>query len=201
MFVTSQEGHGQDHRRPHQTAGNGFSKIQARFSVKVKLTSQDVEEVISKRLLERTLRAPPISSRSTPGKHELPRRSSTSSTARRHTATTSTKLASSTPYPFVTYQIPDVPGGDRGPGPTTTCSRARTALSASAPCSASSKKLPNGLATSRLATCHLRPDVCGHQRRAEIYGPERHPPGREAPTRSGFRCQILANRLLGPCSS
>src|SRR3546814_3117668 len=31
--------------------GNDFSKIQARFSAKVKLTSQDVEEVISKRLL------------------------------------------------------------------------------------------------------------------------------------------------------
>jgi hypothetical protein len=32
---------------------NDFSKIQARFSAKVKLTSQDVEEVISKRLLEK----------------------------------------------------------------------------------------------------------------------------------------------------
>ena len=33
--------------------GNDFSKIQARFSARVKLTSQDVEEVISKRLLEK----------------------------------------------------------------------------------------------------------------------------------------------------
>src|SRR3546814_12211358 len=33
--------------------GNDFSKIQARVSAKVKLTSQDVEEVISKRLLEK----------------------------------------------------------------------------------------------------------------------------------------------------
>jgi hypothetical protein len=53
VFVTSQEDMDKvvgDRTREQE---NDFSKIQARFSVKVKLTSQDVEEVISKRLLEK----------------------------------------------------------------------------------------------------------------------------------------------------
>lgn len=53
IFVTSQE----DVEkvvgdRTHQQS-NDFSKIQGRFSTRVKLTSQDVSEVISKRLLEK----------------------------------------------------------------------------------------------------------------------------------------------------
>lgn len=53
VFVTSQEDMDKviGDRTRHQE--NDFSKIQARFSAKVKLTSQDVEEVISKRLLEK----------------------------------------------------------------------------------------------------------------------------------------------------
>lgn len=54
VFVTSQEDMDKVIGDRTKQQGNDFSKIQARFSVKVKLTSQDVEEVISKRLLEKS---------------------------------------------------------------------------------------------------------------------------------------------------
>lgn len=53
VFVTSQEDMDKVIGDRTKQQGNDFSKIQARFSAKVKLTSQDVEEVISKRLLEK----------------------------------------------------------------------------------------------------------------------------------------------------
>ncbi|WP_336705737.1 BREX system P-loop protein BrxC [Micrococcus terreus] len=53
VFVTSQEDIDKVIGDRTKQQGNDFSKIQARFSAKVKLTSQDVEEVISKRLLEK----------------------------------------------------------------------------------------------------------------------------------------------------
>lgn len=53
VFVTSQEDMDKVVGDRTRQQGNDFSKIQARFSTKVKLTSQDVEEVISKRLLEK----------------------------------------------------------------------------------------------------------------------------------------------------
>lgn len=53
VFVTSQEDMDKVVGDRTKQQGNDFSKIQARFSAKVKLTSQDVEEVISKRLLEK----------------------------------------------------------------------------------------------------------------------------------------------------
>jgi hypothetical protein len=53
VFVTSQEDMDKVIGDRTRQQGNDFSKIQARFCAKVKLTSQDVEEVISKRLLEK----------------------------------------------------------------------------------------------------------------------------------------------------
>jgi len=53
VFVTSQEDMDKVIGDRTRQQGNDFSKIQARFRAKVKLTSQDVEEVISKRLLEK----------------------------------------------------------------------------------------------------------------------------------------------------
>lgn len=53
VFVTSQEDMDKVIGDRTRQQGNDFSKIQARFSTKVKLTSQDVEEVISRRLLEK----------------------------------------------------------------------------------------------------------------------------------------------------
>lgn len=53
VFITSQEDMDKVIGDRTKRQGNDFSKIQARFSTKVKLTSQDVEEVISKRLLEK----------------------------------------------------------------------------------------------------------------------------------------------------
>lgn len=53
IFVTSQEDMDKVIGDRTRQQGNDFSKIQARFTTKVKLTSQDVEEVISKRLLEK----------------------------------------------------------------------------------------------------------------------------------------------------
>ena len=53
VFVTSQEDMDKVIGDRTRQQGNDFSKIQARFGAKVKLTSQDVEEVISKRLLEK----------------------------------------------------------------------------------------------------------------------------------------------------
>lgn len=53
VFVTSQEDMEKVIGDRSRQQSNDFSKIQARFGVKVKLTSQDVEEVIAKRLLEK----------------------------------------------------------------------------------------------------------------------------------------------------
>ncbi|QQT68047.1 BREX system P-loop protein BrxC [Brevibacterium casei] len=53
VFVTSQEDMEKVIGDRTSKQGSDFSKIQARFGAKVKLTSQDVEEVISKRLLEK----------------------------------------------------------------------------------------------------------------------------------------------------
>lgn len=53
VFVTSQEDMDKVIGDRTRKQDNDFSKIQARFRARVKLTSQDVEEVISKRLLEK----------------------------------------------------------------------------------------------------------------------------------------------------
>ena len=53
VFVTSQEDMAKVIGDRTKKQGNDFSKIQARFATKVKLTSADVEEVIRKRLLEK----------------------------------------------------------------------------------------------------------------------------------------------------
>ena len=53
MFVTSQEDMEKVIGDRTKQQGNDFSKIQARFKMRLKLTSADVEEVIRKRLLEK----------------------------------------------------------------------------------------------------------------------------------------------------
>ena len=53
IFVTSQEDMDKVVGDRTRQQGNDFSKIQARFKTRVKLTSADVEEVIRKRLLEK----------------------------------------------------------------------------------------------------------------------------------------------------
>lgn len=53
VFVTSQEDMDKVVGDRTRGQGNDFSKIQARFKTRVKLTSADVEEVIRKRLLEK----------------------------------------------------------------------------------------------------------------------------------------------------
>jgi hypothetical protein len=53
VFVTSQEDMEKVIGDQTKRQGNDFSKIQARFKTRVKLTSADVEEVIRKRLLEK----------------------------------------------------------------------------------------------------------------------------------------------------
>jgi hypothetical protein len=53
VFVTSQEDMDKVLGDRTKQQGNDFSKIQARFKARVKLTSADVEEVIRKRLLEK----------------------------------------------------------------------------------------------------------------------------------------------------
>jgi len=54
VFVTSQEDMEKVIGDVTRQQGNDFSKIQARFKARVKLTSADVEEVIRKRLLEKS---------------------------------------------------------------------------------------------------------------------------------------------------
>ncbi|WP_247040359.1 BREX system P-loop protein BrxC [Arthrobacter rhizosphaerae] len=55
VFVTSQEDMDKVVGDRTRQQGNDFSKIQARFATRVKLTSADVEEVIRKRLLEKNV--------------------------------------------------------------------------------------------------------------------------------------------------
>lgn len=55
VFVTSQEDMDKVVGDRTKQQGNDFSKIQARFATRVKLTSADVEEVIRKRLLEKNV--------------------------------------------------------------------------------------------------------------------------------------------------
>lgn len=54
IFVTSQEDMEKVGGDRTKSQANDFSKIQARFKSRLKLTSQDVEEVIRKRLLDKT---------------------------------------------------------------------------------------------------------------------------------------------------
>ncbi len=54
VFVTSQEDMDKVVGDRTKAQGNDFSKIQARFKTRVKLTSADVEEVIRKRLLDKS---------------------------------------------------------------------------------------------------------------------------------------------------
>lgn len=54
LFVTSQDDMSQVFGELDQRLGNDFSKIQARFQTKIHLSSQDVAEVIQKRLLKKT---------------------------------------------------------------------------------------------------------------------------------------------------
>jgi hypothetical protein len=56
VFVTSQEDMDKVLGDRTKQQGNDFSKIQARFKTRMKLTSADVEEVIRKRLLEKNLK-------------------------------------------------------------------------------------------------------------------------------------------------
>ncbi|WP_330253686.1 BREX system P-loop protein BrxC [Nocardia sp. NBC_00565] len=60
VFVTSQEDMDKVVGDRTKQQGNDFSKIQARFATRVKLTSADVEEVIRKRLLEKNEASKPI---------------------------------------------------------------------------------------------------------------------------------------------
>ncbi|QIM17270.1 BREX system P-loop protein BrxC [Leucobacter insecticola] len=59
IFVTSQEDMEKVGGDRTKTQANDFSKIQARFKNRLKLTSQDVEEVIRKRLLTKSAAATP----------------------------------------------------------------------------------------------------------------------------------------------
>jgi len=54
VFVTSQEDMDQVIGDQDRVQANDFSKIQARFATRMKLTSRDVQEVIEKRLLDKT---------------------------------------------------------------------------------------------------------------------------------------------------
>ncbi|GHD51760.1 BREX system P-loop protein BrxC [Mycetocola manganoxydans] len=56
IFVTSQEDMDKVVGDRTKQQGNDFSKIQARFKTRMKLTSADVEEVIRKRLLEKSIK-------------------------------------------------------------------------------------------------------------------------------------------------
>ena len=152
VFVTSQEDMEKVIGDRTKQQGNDFSKIQARFKTRVKLTSADVEEVIRKRLLEKNdageaaLRSD-LRGRSTP----TSRRCSTSSTARRPTATTPTRPTSSGPTRSSATSSRCSRPRSRA-SRTTTPSRAATARSASGPCSASSSRSPRTSATSRSAS-------------------------------------------------
>ena len=114
VFVTSQEDMDKVIGDRTRQQSNDFSKIQARFSTKVKLTSQDVEEVISKRLLQKN-------ERGRERLHELYEQEAANfptifdfgegSKTYRNYADESRFLAT---YPFVTYQIPLFQGAIEG---------------------------------------------------------------------------------------
>ena len=107
VFVTSQEDMDKVVGDRTKQQGNDFSKIQARFKTRVKLTSADVEEVIRKRLLEKNdAGAAELKRDLRQGVAPTSRRCSTSSTARRPTATTPTRQHFVGTYPFVSYQFP-----------------------------------------------------------------------------------------------
>jgi hypothetical protein len=96
VFVTSQEDMEKVLGDRTRQQGNDFSKIQARFNTRLKLTSADVEEVIRKRLLEKNdagRRAERDLRRTAPNFKTC----SISSTGRRPIATTPTSSTSSAP--------------------------------------------------------------------------------------------------------
>ena len=152
VFVTSQEDMEKVIGDRTRQQGNDFSKIQARFKTRLKLTSADVEEVIRKRLLEKNdAGASRARARSTPTSTPTSRRCSTSSTEPRPTATTPTSPTSSAPTRSSATSSRCSRPQSRA-SPTTTSSRAATARSVSARCSASSSRSPRTSATSRSAS-------------------------------------------------
>ncbi|WBT09182.1 BREX system P-loop protein BrxC [Corynebacterium sp. SCR221107] len=106
VFVTSQEDMEKVIGDRTRAQGSDFSKIQARFATKVKLTSQDVEEVISKRLLEKneesTRELCELYSREHENFPTIFSFADGSKTYRNYDS--DTRFINT--YPFVTYQIP-----------------------------------------------------------------------------------------------
>lgn len=106
VFVTSQEDMDKVVGDRTRQQGNDFSKIQARFTAKVKLTSQDVEEVISKRLLEKNdAGAGALQSIYAEEAANFPTIFNFVDGAKTYRNYVSKARFTST-YPFVTYQIP-----------------------------------------------------------------------------------------------
>ena len=150
VFVTSQEDMDKVVGDRTKKQGNDFTKIQARFKTRVKLTSADVEEVIRKRLLEKNGVGEAALEAIYSGSRRTSRRSSTSSTARRPIATTPTRPTSSGPTRSSATSSLSSKRRSRA-SLTTMCSRVVTAPSVSVRCSASSSRSPRTLATSRSA--------------------------------------------------
>lgn len=149
-FVTSQEDMDKVVGDRTKQQGNDFSKIQARFSTRVKLTSADVEEVIRKRLLEKNGTGAAALSR-TYAKESANFKTlfdfvDGAKTYRNYTDETHFVGT----YPFVSYQFPLFQAAIEGIS-TTTCSRAATARSVNGRCSAWSSRSPKTSATSKSA--------------------------------------------------
>ena len=133
VFVTSQEDMDKVVGDRTKQQGSDFSKIQARFSTRVKLTSADVEEVIRKRLLEKN-------NAGTAALSEIYAKESANFKTL-FDFVDGAKSLSATSFRSSRRRSKA--------SPTTMSSRAATALSVNGRCSVLSSKLPRKLATSR----------------------------------------------------
>ncbi|WP_412099564.1 BREX system P-loop protein BrxC [Corynebacterium aurimucosum] len=106
VFVTAQEDMERIIGDRTKSQGNDFSKIQARFSNRVKLRSSDVEEVIRKRLLEKKNSAKPELSMMYKAHHENFKTLFGFSEGTREYTNYLDEEHFIGGYPFVTYQFP-----------------------------------------------------------------------------------------------
>ncbi len=151
IFVTSQEDMDRVIGDRTKQQGNDFSKIQSRFKTRVKLTSADVEEVISKRLLEKNdAGAAALSGVYAAESANFKTLFDFVDGAKTYRNYTTEDQFVGT-YPFVNYQFPLFQAAIEGISDPT-CSRDATARSASVRCSASCSRSPRTSVTCRSAS-------------------------------------------------
>ena len=195
VFVTSQEDMDKVVGDRTRQQGNDFSKIQARFSAKVKLTSQDVEEVISKRLLEKNDEgaAELMAIHVKEGANFKTIFDFVDGAKTYRNYVDGGRFIST--YPFVTYQIPLFQAAIGGLSDHNMFEGKDSSVG-ERPCFAWFQEVAKRSVPTDGLHRHVRPDVRRDSLGAEVRGTERLHPGREAPSRPGIPFAVRVLKAL-----